>query len=127
MELSPAVKAQFDRLEENFKRIDTLESDIKGLRAKEAGTADLEQKVEQISLDNAKAVEALKAELHERQDEFETKAKGPGSYAAGSGDFAATFTNSYTGSGLSAHARGKKAVVVGGGTLAVTVRVATRL
>ena len=112
MELTPELKAQFKRLEDNFQRIDTLETQIKTLTEEGVGTAELKEQVTQVSADNAAAIEAVKTEINDRQDEWETKAAGRASQSSGGlDDFAAKFTKSFGDSGLDGNRRGGRAVV----------------
>lgn len=68
--MTPEMKAQFERLQTNFKRIDELETQIKTLAEAGTGTAELKAEVNKIANDNAEAVKAL----GERQDAFEAEA-----------------------------------------------------
>lgn len=92
--MTPEIKAQLDEsLKLTRQMLDAhegLESKIKELEAKGLGSAELKEQVSKMAADNAKAidtinasVEAAKAELHKRQDEFE--ASRTGTKAAGLG------------------------------------------
>jgi hypothetical protein len=85
--MTPELKAQLDEslklTRQMLDRTDGLETQIKALEAKGVGSADLKEQVERMSKDNAKAidqinasVEAAKAELTSRQDEFEASRGG---------------------------------------------------
>ncbi|MBE2186679.1 MAG: phage major capsid protein [Rhodothermales bacterium] len=77
-ELSPALKAELDRLAKNNARIDELEKSIKADGEIGKGVADLKQQVNNIVNDTAEAndkVKTLVEDLTRRVDEAEAKAK----------------------------------------------------
>lgn len=77
--LTPAQKALNDKLTQNLDRILAVEEQIKDAAAKGFGTADLKEQVANMSKDNAKFVDELKA-ITERIDAGEAAAKKAGAY-----------------------------------------------
>lgn len=77
-DLSPALKAEFDRLNRNNARIDELEKSIKADGELGRGVADLKEQVNGFVNENAKSIDTVKTlveDLTRRVDEAEAKAK----------------------------------------------------
>jgi HK97 family phage major capsid protein len=105
--LDPAVKAELDRLQKNFQKINELEDQIAKDRE---GSSELKLQVSKVSEDNTKAVKAMEAAIEERVAASEAAVKrlldGIGG-VSGSDPFG-DFAKGYADSGMDGNSRGKQ-------------------
>jgi HK97 family phage major capsid protein len=105
--LDPAVKAELDRLQANFKRINELEDQISKDRE---GSSELKAQVAKVSNDNTAAVKAMEAAIEERVAASEAAVKKllDGIGGVSGADPFGDFLKGYTDSGMDGNTRGKQ-------------------